>query len=55
MRTSNRHRTLPRVGDNLDRLLDLLDQAHAEQARTASQIGPLTPYLELLRELDRSA
>jgi hypothetical protein len=56
MRTSSRTRPLPRVGDNLDRLLDLLDQARAaEQARAASEASPIAPYIALLRELDRSA
>ena len=43
------HRPLPRVGDNLDRLLDLLDQARLEQeARLASDAHPKAAYVSLL-------
>jgi hypothetical protein len=52
---SARSRPLPRVGDNLDRLLDLLDQASALDRARNSQTDPLTPYRELLRQLGRSA
>ena len=52
---SGRPRPLPRVGDNLDRLLDLLDQASAVDRARISQTDPLTPYRDLLRQLGRSA
>jgi hypothetical protein len=52
---STRPRPLPRVGDNLDRLLDLLDQASGVNRARISQTDPLTPYRDLLRELGRSA
>ena len=52
---SVRPRPLPRVGDNLDRLLDLLDQASAVDQVRISQTEPLTPYRDLLRQLEQSA
>ena len=52
---SARPRPLPRVGDNLDRLLDLLDQAAALDQVRISQTDPLTSYRDLLRQLGRSA
>ena len=55
MTMSARPRPLPRVGDNLDRLLDLLDQASALDRVRISQTDPLTPYRDLLRRLGRSA
>ena len=52
---SARTRPLPRVGDNLDRLLDLLDEAASVDRVRISQTDPLTPYRRLLRQLGRSA
>ena len=52
---STRPRPLPRVGDNLDRLLDLLDQASAADRARIGRSDPITPYRDLLRELGRSA
>jgi hypothetical protein len=52
---SARPRPLPRVGDNLDRLLDLLHQASALDQVMMKQTDPLTPYRDLLRHLGRSA
>jgi hypothetical protein len=53
--TSARPRPLPRVGDNLDRLLDLLDQASAVDRARIGRTDPMTPYRDLLCELGRSA
>jgi len=52
---SARTRPLPRVGDNLDRLLDLLDQAAAVDRVQAEQADTLAPYRDLLRQLERTA
>jgi hypothetical protein len=52
---SARPRPLPRVGDNLDRLLDLLDQASVVDRARIGRTDPMTPYRHLLRELGRSA
>jgi hypothetical protein len=48
-------RPVPRVGDNLDRLLDLLDRARDEQEVRARQVGPLKPHRVLLETLKHSA
>ena len=50
-----RSRPLPRVGDNLDRLLDLLDQAAAVDHVRVDQADALRPYRDLLRQLERTA
>lgn len=53
--TIDRRRTIARVGDNLDRLLDLLDRAHAEQEARARPAGRVKPHRELLEALKQSA
>jgi hypothetical protein len=52
---SARPRPLPRVGDNLDRLLDLLDQAAAVDRALVGRADTLGPYRDLLRQLERTA
>ena len=46
-------RPIPYVGDNLDRLLDLLDAARAEQHIRAAT-SPDAPYRTLATEIARS-
>lgn len=53
--TIDRRRPVPRVGDNLDRLLDLLDRARAEQDTRTKQAGRVEPHRELLAALKQSA
>jgi hypothetical protein len=51
----DRRRPVPRVGDNLDRLLDLLDTAREEQEVRARQARLTKPHLMLLQALRESA
>jgi hypothetical protein len=45
-------RPVSRLGDRLDDLLDLLDQAREEQRAPLMQaISPAAPYLALVREI----
>ena len=44
-------RPVPRVGDNLDRLLDLLDLARAEQEARAKQAERLEAYHKLIEKI----
>jgi hypothetical protein len=45
-------RPVPRIGDHLDELLDLLDRARAEQlARLRSFSPPAAPHLALARAI----
>ena len=53
--TIDRRRPVPRAGDNLDRLLDLLERARDEQDARARQAGPLKPHRILLETLKHSA
>jgi hypothetical protein len=47
MQTMNRYRPIPRVGDNLDRLFDLLDRARLEQEAREYR-NAVEPYRALL-------
>jgi hypothetical protein len=47
MQMMNRYRPIPRVGDNLDRLLDLLDRARLEQ-QAREYRDSAEPYRALL-------
>ena len=51
----DRRRPVPRVGDNLDRLLDQLDKARDEQEARIGQARLTKPRLLLLQALDRTA
>jgi hypothetical protein len=49
--TINSRRPVPRVGDNLDRLLDLLDRARDEQQARARGLDDKAVYRLLLSEV----
>ena len=55
MQTMNRYRPIPRVGDNLDRLLDLLDRARLEQEARMfrDSVAPYRALLEAVVERER--
>ena len=53
--SSDRRRPVPRVCDNLDRLLDLLDRAREEQGARAGEPRLEVPHLVLLEPLEQSA
>ena len=55
LETTPRRRPVRRVGDNLDRLLDLLDKARDEQEARIGQARLTKPRLLLLQALDRTA
>jgi hypothetical protein len=45
-------RPVPRMGDHLDELLDLLDRAREEQRARSRRFTPrVTPYLDLARQI----